>query len=95
MERFEHFVSMNAHGHRIGPIPLRGPHLDDVYAAQARPHSIAALEQAAKTNAHALPLDKLTNRHQATRPRHDLPELHRSGTACSRRSSSVWAIHSR
>lgn len=62
MERFEHCVSMNVHGHRIGPIQLRGPHLDDVFAAQARPRRVGALEQAAQANAQALPLDQLTDR---------------------------------
>src|SRR5262245_25036814 len=61
MERFEHYVSMNVHGHRIGPIQLRGPHLDDVFAAQARPQQAGALEQAAQANAQALPLDQLTD----------------------------------
>ncbi|MGW1527932.1 ATP/GTP-binding protein [Streptomyces sp. NPDC002159] len=62
MERFEHYVSMNVHGHRIGPIQLRGPHLDDVFAAQARPQQVGALEQTAQANAQALPLDQLTDR---------------------------------
>ncbi|MEU0413863.1 ATP/GTP-binding protein [Streptomyces griseorubiginosus] len=62
MERFEHFVSMNVHGRRIGPIQLRGPHLDDVFAAQARPKDVPALEHAAQANAQALPLGQLTDR---------------------------------
>ncbi|MGW3134991.1 ATP/GTP-binding protein [Streptomyces sp. NPDC001139] len=62
MDRFEHYVSMNVHGRRIGPIQLRGPHLDDVFAAQARPREVPALERAAQANAGALPLDQLTNR---------------------------------
>ncbi|MEW2471088.1 ATP/GTP-binding protein [Streptomyces sp. NPDC046994] len=62
MERFEHYVSMNVHGHRIGPIQLRGPHLDNVFAAQARPRQVEALERAAQANAQALPLDQLTDR---------------------------------
>ncbi|MEV6841004.1 ATP/GTP-binding protein [Streptomyces sp. NPDC051133] len=62
MDRFEHYVSMNVHGRRIGPIQLRGPHLDDVFAAQARPREVPALERAAQANAGALPLDQLTDR---------------------------------
>ncbi|WP_329600206.1 ATP/GTP-binding protein [Streptomyces pseudovenezuelae] len=62
MERFEHFVSMNVHGRRIGPIQLRGPHLDDAFAAQARPKDVPALEHAAQANAQALPLGQLTDR---------------------------------
>lgn len=62
MDRFEHYASMTVHGRRIGPIQLRGPHLDDVFAAQARPNDIPALNQAAQQNAGALPLETLTNR---------------------------------
>ena len=62
MDRFEHYVSMNVHGRRIGPIQLRGPHLDDVFAAQARPREVPALQRAAQANAGALPLDQLTDR---------------------------------
>jgi hypothetical protein len=62
MERFEHFVSLNVHGRRIGPIQLRGPHLNDVFAAQARPKDVPALERAAQANAQALPLGQLTGR---------------------------------
>ncbi|WP_060903245.1 hypothetical protein [Streptomyces europaeiscabiei] len=62
MERFEHYVSMNVHGRRVGPVQLRGPHLDDVFAHLARPKDVPALEQAARTNAGALPLDQLTER---------------------------------
>lgn len=62
MDRFEHYISMNVRGRRIGPIQLRGPHLDDVFAAQARPREVPALERAAQANAGALPLDQLTDR---------------------------------
>ncbi|MFD8425747.1 ATP/GTP-binding protein [Streptomyces sp. NPDC059466] len=60
MERFSHYVSMNVRGRRIGPMKVRGPHLDTLFAAQARPQQVPALEQAALTNAGALPLAKLT-----------------------------------
>ncbi|RPF30280.1 ATP/GTP-binding protein [Streptomyces sp. TLI_185] len=62
MDRFEHYVSMNVHGQRIGPIQLRGPHLDDVFAHLARPKNAPALQRAAQANAQALPLEKLTDR---------------------------------
>ncbi|MGA5277851.1 ATP/GTP-binding protein [Streptomyces cellulosae] len=62
MERFEHYVSMNVHGRRVGPVQLRGPHLDAVFAAQARPRQVPALEHAALANARALPLNQLTDR---------------------------------
>jgi hypothetical protein len=53
---------MNVHGRRVGPVQLRGSHLDDVFAAQARPKQVAALERAVQANAQALPLDQLTDR---------------------------------
>ena len=62
MERFEHYVSMNVHGRRVGPVQLRGPHLDAVFAAQARPRQVPTLEHAALANARALPLNQLTDR---------------------------------
>ncbi|MFF2217404.1 ATP/GTP-binding protein [Streptomyces antibioticus] len=62
MERFEHFVSLNVDGRRVGPVQLRGPHLDEVFAAQARPKDVPALRRAAEANAQALPLDQQTER---------------------------------
>lgn len=46
----------------MGRCGLRGPHLDDVFAAQARPRDVPALERAAHANAGALPLNRLTDR---------------------------------
>ncbi|MET9083660.1 ATP/GTP-binding protein [Streptomyces sp. NPDC004237] len=62
MARFEHYVSMTVRGRRIGPVRLRGPHLDHVFADWARPHQVTALQQTAQANARALPLDELTRR---------------------------------
>ncbi|MDQ0994755.1 ATP/GTP-binding protein [Streptomyces sp. V3I7] len=62
MERFEHYVSMNVRGRRIGPVQLRGPYLDAVFSGLARPKKVPALEQAAHANACALPLSQLTQR---------------------------------
>ncbi|MDQ1041859.1 ATP/GTP-binding protein [Streptomyces sp. V4I2] len=62
MERFQHYISLNVHGHRIGPLQLRGPHLDDIFAHLARPRDVPALERAARANAQALPLTQLTQR---------------------------------
>ncbi|MFD7444058.1 ATP/GTP-binding protein [Streptomyces sp. NPDC059909] len=62
LDRFEHYASLTVHGRRIGPVRLRGPHLDEVFADQARPGNVAALEQAARATARALPLDQLTTR---------------------------------
>jgi hypothetical protein len=62
MERFEHYVSLTVRGNRVGPVQLRGPHLDAIFAAHARPRQVDALERAAHENAGALPLDQLTAR---------------------------------
>ncbi|MFF7602295.1 ATP/GTP-binding protein [Streptomyces mirabilis] len=62
MERFEHYVSLTVRGNRVGPVQLRGPHLDAVFAAHARPRQVDALERAAHENAGALPLNQLTAR---------------------------------
>ncbi|MFI1768964.1 ATP/GTP-binding protein [Streptomyces sp. NPDC020800] len=62
MDRFAHYASMNISGRRIGPIQLQGPHLDEVFATQARPQKVRALEQAAHANAGALPLSQLNDR---------------------------------
>ncbi|MFD5633637.1 ATP/GTP-binding protein [Streptomyces sp. NPDC127077] len=59
MERFSHYMSMNVRGRRVGPVKVRGPHLDSVFAAQARPQQVPDLERAALANAGALPLSEL------------------------------------
>ena len=62
LDRFQHYALLTVGGRRIGPLRLTGPHLDDVFAQQARPAHVAALEQAARTTAQALPLKELTAR---------------------------------
>jgi hypothetical protein len=88
MDRFEHYVSMNVHGRRIGPLQLRGPHLDHVFAAQARPRKAPALLRAAQANAGAVPLQQLTDRatEQLTRVTTFLTEHSPTGTTGSRLS---------
>ncbi|MFJ3229136.1 ATP/GTP-binding protein [Streptomyces sp. NPDC086783] len=60
MERFSHYMSMNVRGRRVGPVKVRGPHLDRVFAAQARPKEVPDLERAALAAAGARPLTELT-----------------------------------
>ncbi|MFI9832882.1 ATP/GTP-binding protein [Streptomyces sp. NPDC051913] len=60
LDRFEHYTTLTIHGRRIGPLRLTGPHLDDVFADQARPHHTHAFEAAAHTTARARPLTELT-----------------------------------
>lgn len=62
LDRFEHYISLTISGRRIGPVRITGPHLDEVFAHQARPGNVAALEHAARDTAGALPLDQLTAR---------------------------------
>ncbi|MEU8950949.1 ATP/GTP-binding protein [Streptomyces sp. NPDC048489] len=61
MERFSHYLSMTVRGRRVGPVKVRGPHLDTVFAAQARPKQVPALEEAALAAAGARPLTELTD----------------------------------
>ncbi|MFF0706354.1 ATP/GTP-binding protein [Streptomyces tendae] len=62
LDRFDHYVSLTVRGRRVGPVKITGPHLDDVFAAYARPDNTAAFERAARTTAGTAPLDELTTR---------------------------------
>ncbi|MFF4542279.1 ATP/GTP-binding protein [Streptomyces aureus] len=62
LDRFEHYMSLTVQGHRVGPVQITGPHLDDVFADYARPGQAAALERAARATAGAAPLETLTDR---------------------------------
>ncbi|MGA5284877.1 ATP/GTP-binding protein [Streptomyces griseoincarnatus] len=86
MDRFEHYLSATVHGRRVGPVQIRGPLLDEVFADYARPRQVRALERAALRNAGALPLDVLTDRaiRQGDRVAALLPTLVSSTAAASR-----------
>ncbi|WP_373314963.1 ATP/GTP-binding protein [Streptomyces galilaeus] len=60
LDRYDHYLSLTVHGRRIGPFPITGPHLDEVFAAYARPRQAPALEHSARAAAGAAPLDQLT-----------------------------------
>ncbi|MGW7208447.1 ATP/GTP-binding protein [Streptomyces sp. NPDC054837] len=60
LDRFEHYMSLTVAGRRIGPVRITGPHLDQVFADQARPHDVPRLERAARDLAQARPLNELT-----------------------------------
>ncbi|MEU3901735.1 ATP/GTP-binding protein [Streptomyces sp. NPDC045251] len=62
LDRFDHYVSLTVGGRRVGPVKITGPHLDDVFAAYARPDNTAAFERAARTTAGTAPLDVLATR---------------------------------
>ncbi|MEU9522828.1 ATP/GTP-binding protein [Streptomyces sp. NPDC048224] len=62
LDRFDHYMSLTVRGRRVGPVKITGPHLDDVFAAYARPDNTAAFERAARTTAGTAPLDELTTR---------------------------------
>ncbi|MEU0047299.1 ATP/GTP-binding protein [Streptomyces werraensis] len=62
LDQFDHYMSLTVRGRRIGPVKITGPHLDDVFAAYARPDRAAAFERAARTTAGTAPLDELTAR---------------------------------
>ncbi|WP_435279812.1 ATP/GTP-binding protein [Streptomyces sp. 1222.5] len=86
LDRFEHYVSLTVHGRRIGPVQLRGCHLDEVFAAQARPRQVPELQRRADANAGALPLGQLHERatHQLGRVTAFLAEHARSRAASAR-----------
>ncbi|WP_425276833.1 ATP/GTP-binding protein [Streptomyces aquilus] len=60
LDRYQHYTSLTVNGRRIGPVRLTGCHLDDVFAEQARPHQVPALNAAAHTTARTQPLNRLT-----------------------------------
>ncbi|CAM5516923.1 hypothetical protein STENM223S_03210 [Streptomyces tendae] len=62
LDRFDHYLSLTVRGRRVGPVKITGPHLDDVFAAYARPDNTTAFESAARTTANTAPLDELTTR---------------------------------
>ncbi|GAA3078500.1 ATP/GTP-binding protein [Streptomyces glomeratus] len=62
LDRFEHYMSLTVHGRRVGPARISGPHLDEVFADQARPGRAAELEQSARATAGTAPLEELTAR---------------------------------
>ncbi|MFF3313378.1 ATP/GTP-binding protein [Streptomyces sp. NPDC002952] len=59
LERFHHYASFTVKGRRVGPLLLRGPNLDDVFAEKSRPKRVGQLNAAADENAQAQPLSKL------------------------------------
>lgn len=83
LDRFQHYALLTVRGRRVGPVKLTGPHLDDVFAEQARPAHVATLEAAALTNTGALPLEQLTARsaHQLTRVKDFLTHSTSTGTS--------------
>lgn len=62
LDRFEHYMSLTVRGRRVGPFPITGPHLDEIFADYTRPRHAAALERSAQAMAGAAPLDQLTAR---------------------------------
>ncbi|MET9122198.1 ATP/GTP-binding protein [Streptomyces sp. NPDC004528] len=62
LDRFDHYATFTVGGRRVGPLLIRGPHLDDDFADLARPHRVHELERAADQMASVVPLDVLTRR---------------------------------
>lgn len=60
LERWWHYASFTVDGKRIGPLRVRGPELEEVFANLARPGRTQALTRAAHQNAGAAPLHELT-----------------------------------
>ncbi|MGW5342915.1 ATP/GTP-binding protein [Streptomyces sp. NPDC004050] len=65
LPRWQHYASFTVAGSRIGPLPIRGPELADVFNGLARPREVKALREAAHHNAGARPLHELTTQAMA------------------------------
>ncbi|MFD8952812.1 ATP/GTP-binding protein [Streptomyces xanthophaeus] len=59
LDRWQHYATFTVAGKRIGPLPIRGPELREVFNSRARPDKTDALRSAAHAKAGALPLDQL------------------------------------
>ncbi|MER7467894.1 ATP/GTP-binding protein [Streptomyces sp. NPDC097981] len=59
LPRWQHYASFTVEGTRIGPLPVRGPALDEV-GHRARPGQVKALHKTAHARAGALPLTERT-----------------------------------
>lgn len=60
LPRWRHYASFTVAGRRIGPVPIRGPELREVFGDRARPAHTGALREAAHTATSALPLGERT-----------------------------------
>lgn len=61
LDRFCHWASFTVGGRRIGPLPIRGPELTEVYGPLRQPtRAVAEAEKQAHRNVHAQTLHQLT-----------------------------------
>ncbi|UQW99127.1 type IV secretory system conjugative DNA transfer family protein [Streptomyces sp. RerS4] len=60
LDRWHHYASFTVAGKRIGPLPIRGPELAEVFKKHARPNRVPALRTAAHRAAKARPLGERT-----------------------------------
>ncbi|WP_330334783.1 type IV secretory system conjugative DNA transfer family protein [Streptomyces sp. NBC_00536] len=60
LPRWQHYASFTIDGSRIGPLPLRGPTLEEVFGHLARPREVKALYKAAHRATGALSLAQRT-----------------------------------
>lgn len=60
LHRWRHYASFTVAGKRIGPVPIRGPELREVFDKLARPAHILALRKASHAATQALPLNERT-----------------------------------
>ncbi|MFF7415598.1 ATP/GTP-binding protein [Streptomyces lydicus] len=67
LPRFHHYLTITARGRRVGPLLIRGPQLEELFADLARPGEERALRAAADANLQALPQGELS----ATAEEHD------------------------
>ncbi|WP_326693353.1 MULTISPECIES: ATP/GTP-binding protein [unclassified Streptomyces] len=56
LDRFEHFISLTHQGRQVGPLRIRGPRPEEIFADVARPQDVGQLRQAADANLKAAPV---------------------------------------
>lgn len=56
LDRFEHFISLTHQGLQVGPLRIRGPRPEEIFADAARPQDVGQLRQAADANLKAAPV---------------------------------------
>lgn len=59
LDRFQHYISIVHDGRRLGPLLIRGPQLEEVFGAKARPRKVGQLQRRVLANLGARPVHEL------------------------------------
>lgn len=62
LPRYEHYITLTVAGRRLGPLRIRGPELDKVFAPLARPQHVGLLRKTIYSNLNAQPIAALHHR---------------------------------